>query len=277
MKKNIFISFSGGRTSAFLAYWLKYNSKDNLKFVFANTGKELPETLDFVNECDVRWDLNINWVEYDPQEEYGKKNWFKIVNYKNASRNGEPFERFIKKENIPNAAYPNCSGRLKSLPMHNFIKHHIGWKDYYTAIGIRYDEKNRINWEAAKKNKWIYPLATDYPIGKQFIREWWDKQDFDLGLMDYQGNCDFCWKKSDRKLITMIRDGFDISWWVRQEIKYGNGEYTFFRNNKSATDLIELSEDKLIKSVKDEHEINKKQCSLFSSLDIEGKCFCNFD
>ena len=273
-KKKVLVSFSGGRTSAFLAQYLKEKSKDELCFVFANTGKELPETLDFINECDLRWGLGVHWIEYDPQKEHGKKNWFKVVDYKTASRNGQPFDKFIKKERLPNAAYPNCSGRLKQYPIHNFVKHYIGWSDYYTAIGIRYDEKQRINWEVANKNKYIYPLTTDFPIDKKYIRSWWDNQDFDLGLKDYQGNCDFCWKKSDRKLVTMLRDGYDIDWWVKHEI---NNDYSFFRNNKTALDLIEMSKDNRIRSVEDEHKINKMQKTIFDDLDIEGRCLCNFE
>lgn len=45
------VSFSGGRSSAMMAKIMVDNHrKDELIFTFANTGKELPETLDFVNE-----------------------------------------------------------------------------------------------------------------------------------------------------------------------------------------------------------------------------------
>lgn len=272
IEDKLFISFSGGRTSGFMAQYLKKTYKGEMCFVFANTGKEREETLIFINECDKRWNLNLHWIEYDPQKEHGKKNWFKIVNFKTASRNGEPFEKFINKERIPNAKYPNCSGRLKSLPLHNFIKHKIGWNEYYTAIGIRYDEKKRINWAAAKKNKLVYPLTTEFPIDENYIRHWWDAQDFDLNLKDYQGNCDFCWKKSDRKLITLIREGLDISWWKRMESK---SDYNFFRMDKSTEELEEMAANKRIRSVNDKHERTKTE-SLFDPLDIGQSCFCNF-
>jgi 3'-phosphoadenosine 5'-phosphosulfate sulfotransferase (PAPS reductase)/FAD synthetase len=49
------VSFSGGRSSAMMAKIMIDNyPKDELIFTFANTGRELPETLDFVNECDIR-------------------------------------------------------------------------------------------------------------------------------------------------------------------------------------------------------------------------------
>lgn len=269
-KSNLLISFSGGRTSAYMSQLLKDSEEYNPIFVFANTGKEREETLEFIHECDQRWSLGVHWIEYNPLEEWGKKNWFKVVDFKTASRQGEPFARFIDKERLPNAAYPNCSGRLKQIPIHNFVQHHIGWKDYYTAIGIRYDEKHRINWQSAKDNKYIYPLATTHRVNSQFIRQWWSEQDFDLNLKDYEGNCDFCWKKSDRKLITLIRDGLNIDWWIEQESKT---DYTFFRDGKSALDLIDMSRNKKIRSVQDEFESDTQGC-LFDPLDLEASCFC---
>ncbi|GJQ04626.1 phosphoadenosine phosphosulfate reductase domain-containing protein [Capnocytophaga canimorsus] len=64
--KNILITFSGGRTSAFMAVFCKERYKnDNLLFVFVNTGKERSETLDFVNQCDKYFNLNLVWLEAD--------------------------------------------------------------------------------------------------------------------------------------------------------------------------------------------------------------------
>lgn len=64
----LIISFSGGRTSAFMSLFLKKyyeNSNRELHFIFANTGKEREETLEFVNKCSKEFDLNVIWLEYD--------------------------------------------------------------------------------------------------------------------------------------------------------------------------------------------------------------------
>ena len=54
-KKRLLISFSGGRTSAFMLWWLfnKWDDRHNWEMVvvFANTGKENKGTLFFVDEC----------------------------------------------------------------------------------------------------------------------------------------------------------------------------------------------------------------------------------
>ena len=62
MKKQV-CSFSGGRTSAYMTYWMLNEWKDRDKYemivVFANTGKEREETLDFVEKCDKAFGFNV--------------------------------------------------------------------------------------------------------------------------------------------------------------------------------------------------------------------------
>jgi 3'-phosphoadenosine 5'-phosphosulfate sulfotransferase (PAPS reductase)/FAD synthetase len=99
------ISFSGGRTSAYMLRQIIDAYGGSLPPLviacFANTGKEMPQTLDFVHECGVRWDVPITWLEYDPAGEKQKK--FRIVDRATASRNGEPFEALVKERRyLPN-------------------------------------------------------------------------------------------------------------------------------------------------------------------------------
>ena len=58
IKRDIVISFSGGRTSAFMAAFCKeYYKDDNVLVIFANTGREREETLEFVDKCDKHFNL----------------------------------------------------------------------------------------------------------------------------------------------------------------------------------------------------------------------------
>jgi hypothetical protein len=274
--KPLLISFSGGRTSAAMAKYLKdkYEGKRDMLFVFANTGKERPETLDFINECDKRWSLGVVWIEAEVQKDKGAGTLYKIVSYDTADRKGVIFESMIAKYGIPNKAQPHCTRDLKIVPIHKLAKDILG-KDYETAIGIRIDEVHRINWEKAKDKQYIYPLATELKATSQSIRKFWDGQDFDLQLKDYEGNCDMCWKKSERKLLTMILETPSlIDWWVDMETKYGGDEnYSFFRANKSGLDLIELSKQPFRKSV-DLWDLSQQAPKMFTDLDIEFDCFC---
>ena len=87
------ISFSGGRTSGYMLWNILKayvgNLPDDIWVVFANTGTESPETLDFIKEVSDKWDVHINWLELSVHEE--RPIWrTKQVTYETASRNGEP-------------------------------------------------------------------------------------------------------------------------------------------------------------------------------------------
>ena len=103
------ISFSGGRTSAYLL-WRVLESNNGLPeeavVCFANTGKEDEATLQFVKDCQDNWGVPITWLEYQIEDP-----GYKVVTFETASRNGEPFEGLIKKKY---AIF--CAEYLPSLP-----------------------------------------------------------------------------------------------------------------------------------------------------------------
>jgi Phosphoadenosine phosphosulfate reductase family len=209
--KPLLISFSGGKTSAFMTKLIveHYGLQDDMKIVFANTGKENEETLNFVKTCSEKWNLPIIWIESELNPEKGKGNSFKVVDYNSASRNGEPFERLIRKYGLPNRMSRFCSGKLKIEPMELFMKE-CGYSEFQTAIGIRADEPNRI------KDKW-YPLF-ELGITKKHVDAFWSMQDFNLALKDFQGNCDLCHMKSLSKRVKCISQNPSIAdWWVEME------------------------------------------------------------
>ena len=278
--KNILISFSGGLTSAFMTYHLIKKHKDaNILIVFSNTGKERDETLDFIRDCAENWNLDIHWIEYIRGTEHGFKNWFKVVDYESASRNGEPFENYIKVfGRVPNAGVPDCSKYLKQYPIHKYAKKYFGTNDYYTAIGIRWDEKHRVNWNYAKEKKYFYPLITEFASTKEFIHKFWSNQNFTLNLKSYQGNCDCCWKKSKRKLYTIAKENPNLfKWWQKMEEKYGE-DGNFYRKQTSATDILNDSkifpDSKIAKCDTILSKEKNKQLSFFDGLDSEMSCNC---
>ena len=279
MNKLLVCTFSGGRTSAFMGQFLKnydkYKDYDKL-FVFANTGKEKEETLEFINRCDKEWNLGVVWLEGKINKEKGKGTEFKIVNFRSASRKGEPFEEMLKSYAMPNNFASNCTRELKDAPIKKYVKS-LNYKIVKTAIGIRYDKRHRKSNTATQQNI-IYPLCDDIQVDGLFIRKWWDKQCFDLQLKDYQGNCDLCFKKSLRKRLTIIKENPKIAdWWLKMEQTYSNKSIPRFdlRTNKSIEQMVELAK-KPFRTIEDKHELSKKQTSLFDNLDMdfETDCFC---
>lgn len=268
----LLVSFSGGRTSAFMAKFLKerYPNREML-FVFANTGKEREETLIFADKCDKEFNLNLVWLEADVNEEKGKGTTYKIVDFKTASRNGEPFEAVIKKYGLPSKLYRHCTRELKENPIHKYAKEILG-SDYLTALGIRADEKHRL--KSNPKN--IYPLA-EIRIDETFIRGWWKRQSFDLEIKDYEGNCDLCFLKSTRKKLTLISENENISdWWSEMEVKYSSQYQSKFDEirNLSIPDLVELAKQPFRKAI-DKEEQRETMPQLFEfEFDLEYDCFC---
>lgn len=222
MMRKLWVSISGGRTSAYMAIKLQteYRDRFDLKFIFANTGIEHEETLSFLDRIDRKFSLDVVWLEANVNHEERKSSSYKIVDFISASRNGEPFEEVIKKYGIPNMSYPHCTRELKIRVMENYIKS-IGWKYEFRAIGIRYDETNRIS-EEASKNRIYYPLIDFFPTEKWEVLDWFKNKDYDLNINESLGNCVTCWKKTDSKLMRIMNDNpSSFDFFDRMEKEYG--------------------------------------------------------
>jgi len=224
------ISFSGGRTSAFMLHKVLLNGGGQLpsqaKVIFANTGKEEEATLKFVDECSKRWNVPISWLEY---VEVDGEHSFKQVDYQTASRNGEPFEQIIKHFNnaLPNGRARYCSANLKTRTFYRYLKS-IGWEEWQSFLGIRADEPKRVvkfraNPNPEGKHETVYlPLAQDNVSSKD-VSNFWQQQDFDLGLPNINGktmhgNCDLCMLKPKAQILSLIQEKPERAlWWIKQE------------------------------------------------------------
>lgn len=252
----LLISFSGGETSAYMTKWILDNWRGRyaeILVVFANTGQENEQTLEFVRKCDEHFGFGTVWVEADVQHGQRRAAKAKIVNFDTASRDGKPFEEMIKKYGIPNQSFKHCTRVLKLDVIYDYTKS-IGWakNTFDVAIGIRVDELDRVS-SAAAANRIVYPLISACPSTKPNINTWWAAQPFRLQLKGYQGNCKWCWKKSFRKHLTLISESPEIyAFPAAMEEKYGfvgpefvNGKIlpegyrrTFFRKNMSTQQLF---------------------------------------
>lgn len=246
-----------------MTWWLWENYRDtwDIQVVFANTGQENEETLQFVQKCSEYFGFPVTWVE--AVFHAGRKGTtHKVVNYETAHRGNDLFRSMCAKYGIPNVSTPHCTRELKERPMTSFIRREIGWKTYYTAIGIRSDEIDRIN-KNWKKKRFIYPLVHSNmrPMTKPKINFWWSLKPFRLNLKGFQGNCKTCWKKSDVKLYQIAIDTpeyFDDFRDLQNEFENfippsrlklmeARGEnptlpVRFFRKNRSVEDIIRESE-----------------------------------
>ena len=279
-KHTLVVSFSGGRTSGYLTKKLleeRHKWKDII-VIFANTGQEHEKTLEFINKCDTNFGFNTVWIEAVTHPGKRKASTAKVVDFETASRKGEPFEGVIAKYGIPWSKASHCTRELKEYPIKDYLRSlGLDVKDRYMAIGIRADEAQRMS-KTAKDFNLIYPLV-DWDIDKEDILDWWEEQDFDLEIPEHFGNCVWCWKKSYKKLMTIMHEdpsAFDFP--EKMEKKYGttgviaqtmlkNGvlkgqdSIKFFRGFKSVQDIRDMSSEGFEKFVDLHHLHISDGCS----------------
>lgn len=224
---NVQIAFSGGRTSAYMLHQILEANGDlpeRVEVTFQNTGREMPETLDFVAEVGRRWGVMVTWLEYRAEAPF-----FERVSHNSAARNGEPFDALIdKRQYLPNQQSRFCTIELKIRTAKRYLRS-IGW-DYWTnCIGIRADEPSRVKPENDRfKDRWtVWQPLVHAGVGKHHVADFWGRQPFDLRLPNVRGNCwigncDGCFLKSEAHVAAFIRDFPDrAAWWERAEARVG--------------------------------------------------------
>jgi len=212
------ISFSGGRTSAYMLWRILQahggTLPDDVHVTFANTGKEREETLRFVHDCATHWNVRVVWLERN-----GKLG-FEVVGFNSASRNGEPFAELIReKRYLPNAVTRFCTSELKVRTMKAYALAQ-GFANWSNVVGLRYDEAHRVaRSRRPNKERWTTELPLDdAKITVRDVRAFWREQPFDLQLLPFEGNCDACFLKARPKLYEVERTcPGTLDWWVEQE------------------------------------------------------------
>ncbi len=225
------ISFSGGRSSGFMLKKIIDAHggvlPDYCKVIFANTGKEMPQTLDFVQSCGDRWGVDIVWLECEARKmPDGSKRKYEyktnVVNYETANRTGEPFDLLIKaRKYLPNPVARFCTQELKILRIRDYMDKYFD--EWVNIIGLRADEQRRVA-KMANRNDVILVMADAGHTAKD-VFDYWSSSSFDLNLPNDKGktawgNCDLCFLKGLSIKASIARDRPDlVAWWADQEIK----------------------------------------------------------
>jgi 3'-phosphoadenosine 5'-phosphosulfate sulfotransferase (PAPS reductase)/FAD synthetase len=251
------ISFSGGRTSAYMLYKVLEAHDMSLPneaiVCFQNTGKEDEATLDFVHECETRWNVKIHWIEYRNNEQ-----GYTVVDYKSASREGEPFEELIRKNDyLPSPVKRVCTAQLKIRPQAKYMRDlRIFGDTSYGAIenmcwvGIRADEQRRAAKIADKSRVPLWAAG----VTKETVGEFWRNQPFDLGLpnnngVTMHGNCDLCFLKPMAQIASLVAEKPSRAiWWAKMEAFAATtakkpSDAVFSRDRPSYAAMLKFSTD----------------------------------
>ena len=194
------VSFSGGRTSAYLVHLMEEKRKagESVHYVFMDTGCEHPMTYRFVREVVKFWDIPLTVLQVEINPELGQPNGYTMWEPKDIQTRMpvlKPFMDMVKKYGTPYPGGAFCTDRLKLVPFKKYCDDTFGRGNYATWIGIRADEPRRL-----KDKSGIRYLAELSDFEKSDILDWWKKQPFDLQIPEHLGNCVFCIKKSTRKI-----------------------------------------------------------------------------
>ena len=292
------ISFSGGRTSAYMLRKIAdIGLRPDVHVLFCNTGKEDEATLRFVHEVEERWDIPVRWLEYlradepkyrnpevaaiarrfrsarpevmerlrdDPWLEHG----YREVRFDSASRRGEPFENFVAMNGLPNPAFRTCTTVLKVRVMKRWMMD-LGCNQWDMVMGIRADEPRRVaklNRSPPERWEHLMPLA-EAGVQEADVLAFWRDQPFDLQLAadpkmgTYLGNCDGCILKGTDKLLRIEREHPGrLSWWADVERDAG----TLFRIDRPPYAKLQL------RVLADTHAP-----AIIEAADDLGDCFCH--
>lgn len=251
---NVQIAFSLGRSSAkMLRGILDANGglPDRCRVITTNTGKELQESWDFGWDIHDRWGVPITLLEYCNKIDGNRLSpSVKEVTWDTLDMTGRPFVDLMeyhaqnRVSYVPNRAADFCSHDLKTRLAKRYCMESLGWTHWTTALGIRHDEKGRIQ-KKQPRERWRvwYPL-NDAKISKHDVATFWRGQAFDLRLENVRGvtprgNCDGCFKKSEWKRAALARDYPErAAWWADQEARFGGT----FNDGQSWAQLIDFVE-----------------------------------
>ena len=216
------ISVSGGRTSGYMLRRVLDAHGGALPAgvhaVFANTGREMPATLDFVHAMQTEWAVPITWLEFTAR----RKDGYQVVNHNSASRAGEPFAALLAAQSgLPNPVQRSCTTEMKIRTIKRWVMGVLGWSHWSNVIGLRADEPARVaRTKHPRQDRWTVatPLA-DAGVTVRDVAEFWRAQPFDLGLAGkWEGNCDGCFLKSRAAILRMHADHPErMAWWAKME------------------------------------------------------------
>ncbi len=279
------VSFSTGRTSG---YMLKRvveahggRLPDDVVAIFANTGKEREESLEFGAEVERALGVPIAVVERPPG------GGFRVVTWESASRNGEPFSALIEERKfLPNPVTRYCTTELKIRVMRDYLRS-LGWsrtvmkrgkeviEDNWTnVVGLRADEPRRVAKmrERAGEGQWstVMPL-NDAGVSAADVDAFWSSQPFDLRLRSWEGNCDLCFLKGSAKRQRIMHDRPDlVAWWAAEEAKRRTaaGTAAVFRSDSPSYERL--------------YDVTTRQLRMFEDADASacglddiGDCVCS--
>lgn len=198
------VSFSGGRTSAYLVYLMEQKRKNegwDVDYIFMDTGAEHPKTYEFIRNVVKHFGIDLTVIKAKINQEDGIGVEPLECSINDIGWDMSVWEAMVQKYGVPyNHGGAFCTDRMKTTPYKKYCNKKYGKENYVSWLGIRIDEPRRLKHRDGYKY-----LAEISSMRKDQIIGWWKEQAFDLGLDEWLGNCVFCIKKGVNKVALAVR------------------------------------------------------------------------
>ena len=241
MENNIrhILSLSGGKDSAALAIYMR-DKIPQMEYVFHDTGKELPETYEYLGRLEALLGKPI---------------------HKSTVENGDfvGFDQLLKVYGgmLPSTHRRWCTRMMKLKPFERFI----GSDNCYNYVGLRADEK-RDGYISHKPNIIpVYPFRDDGLIKIDIINI---LEESGLGMPPYtlwgrtRSGCFFCFYQQKIEWVRLKETYPDLFEQAKEYEKPGkNAKTTFYWCGNEP--LAELEQPERMEQIKREHEISKER------------------
>lgn len=301
-KKRIHVvSFSGGRTSAYLVHEMEMKRRLygwDVHYVFMDTGAEHPATYQFIKDIVKYWGIDLVCIRVVVNPKMNVGVTYRVIGLDELKQDLQPWRDMLAKYGQPTINTPFCTSRMKTEPHDKYCDDTFGRGNYDTWLGIRWDEEQRLTHFSVMKDMFdekplqlrpIRYLAELSKKGKPQILDWWKQQPFDLGIEEHCGNCVFCIKKAGAKLWLAAKEHPEMavafrdvtmsdSVRIRENDVHGKG--VLYRNHMNMDDIIKLGnalpentlkEDvaQAIRDSADESTLCSESCEVISADDFE--------
>ncbi|MCS6241527.1 phosphoadenosine phosphosulfate reductase family protein [Shewanella baltica] len=239
------VSFSGGRTSAYLVHLMEQKRKSenlDVRYVFMDTGAEHPKTYEFIRKVVNHYGIDLVCLraKVDPKKGVGIS--YQIINLDDCKHDLQPWKDVLAKYGTPYIHGAFCTRSMKTDPIEKFIAAELNNVKVHQWLGIRVDEPKRLR----EKDGFSY-LASISDFEKEDVLKFWQEMPFNLDIPEWLGNCVFCIKKGVNKIALAAKQEPEL---VQEfmsalesndvkNVERKHGKLIMYRGHNSLTSIIE--------------------------------------
>ncbi len=234
------VSFSGGRTSAYLCkLMIDKFGRDNVDFIFMDTGAEHKKTYEFIRKVDAELGLNLVCLRGDFTSPIGGGVNYKIVDIDSMEPDLLPYSEMIKKYGVPYIGGMFCTDRMKLKPFKKYCEATYGRGNYETWLGIRFDEPKRLVGDNKNKSLSAYKQLKECGFSDDSISLLFINCVQDNSFIDHVDISDLAKKLIKNRIKNLNKDNLNymaqvtevdkqdvINWWGKKDFDLSVDEWS---------------------------------------------------